>query len=453
MFKLNCKSAIAVLLIAFALRLALMIVVLIQNPDGIWVYDSYGYWQIGYNVVTHGIYSMNYEPPLVPDVFRTPVYPLLMGFFHYTGAGSYGMLVLQLILSSLTALIAFHTARRIFSQRAALIAGLIIALDIPSIIFTSLILTEPVFTFLFSASLYQTVKHLQEKDIRSLSRAALLHGLAMLCRPIATFTFLIFLLIVIISAPSVKRKLKNGVIYFGITLLVLSPWLARNKIVFGSFALSTAGVDVLHNYHAADVLAKRYNIPFNQAQLKLRIHSYDHFKGMGVFMPIEYSRYCRNKAIGIIRRNKTIFIRQHAYNVFSIMTKPARGYIDQMLGFTHGYQSVSGTEFPLTGKTIRLFNELSSKVSFIAVIIQILLLAIIYTGLIRCLWSWKKHNRIILAMFLLLLFYFFNATVPPYSDARLRIPAMPVLAVLGAGGLAMLFHRSSNKSQLNRSQE
>jgi 4-amino-4-deoxy-L-arabinose transferase-like glycosyltransferase len=453
MFKLNNRSVIAVLLIALVPRLALMLAVLIQNPDGIWVYDSYGYWQIGYNLVTHGSYSMSHEGTLLPDAFRTPLYPLLMGFFQLTGTGTYGMLFLQLILSSFTAVITYHTAQRILDRRAALIAGLIIALDIPSIVFTGLILTEPVFTFLFAASLYQTVKYIQEKDTRYLSLAALLHALAMLCRPIAVFTFIIFLIGILASVPSLRRKLRNGLLYSFITLLAVSPWLVRNKIVFDSFFLSTAGAHVLHNYHTADILGRKYNVDFGEAQVKLRLHSFENFKGNALAQPVQYADYCRDKALSIIRDNKSTFIRQHAINVFSLACKPVRGYLDNMLGYTHGYQTISGTEFPVSGKTVRIFEELSSKVSYIAVIIQILFLIIIYTGVLLCLWSWRKYNRVIILMLLLLFAYFLNATVPPFTDARLRVPVMPVIAMLSAAGLAKLSRHSSNKAKLIRSQE
>ena len=437
MLKMNIKGAVIVLLIALSLRLLLILSVLLKNHEGIYVYDSYGYWQIGYNVLENGIFSQDHQGTLNPDAFRTPLYPLLLSGLMYIGAGSFGMLLLQLLLSSLTAVIVYNCSRRLFAQKnISLIAGLIIALDIPSIIFTGLILTESIFTFLFAASLYHMIVYLQGKNKSSLIYSGIFHGLAMLCRPVALITFFIFLTIILFSDPSFRTRVKRIFIYGITVLLVLSPWLMRNKVVFNSFFLSRISAHVLHNYHAASILSEKMNITFHDAQVQLRLQSTSSFKGDAVKEPVRYAEHCRQKAIEVIAHNKGIFLKQHAYGVFSLMFKPVRGYIDNMLGYTRGYNRVSTSQFPINTKVYAMMKELSSKLSFTLVIVQAVMIIIIYLGAVKGAISWWKHaNRLMLVMLLLLIAYFLNATVPPFNEGRLRIPAMPLLAIVSAYGL------------------
>lgn len=437
MLRISKRNTLWVLCIALLLRAVLVISVLIKNPDGIWVFDSYGYWQIAYNLVTNGIYSQDYTLPLYPDSLRTPLYPLLMAFFQMTGAGSHGMLFLQVILSSLTAVITANLTLRIFKcSRTAIIAGLIVALDIPSVIFTGLILTETIFTFLFIATIYSLVVHLERKDARSLIGAGTLHALAMLCRPVATITFIIILLVLFFSARQLKAGMKKAAVWCITVLLILSPWLARNKIVFDSFFLSTISSHLLHNYHAASIISEKNAIPFHDAQLALREDAYKTFKRNVMTEADEYAGYCRARAVKIIIDNKSVFIKQHLFGVISLSFKPVRGYIDNMLGYTKGYQSASPSEFPATSKTYRIVKELSSKLSFGLLIVQIFFIVIIYAGLLRgIVWWWKKNDRTILIMLLLIIAYFLNTTVPPFNEARFRVPVMPVIAIISSCGL------------------
>jgi 4-amino-4-deoxy-L-arabinose transferase-like glycosyltransferase len=447
MLSLKHKGVILVFCIALLLRLALIAAVYIKNPDGIWVYDSYSYWQIGHNMVTNGAYSQSFEGELQPDSFRTPLYPLLMAGFQLTGPGSLGMIALQLLLSSLTAVIVYNSAFKLFcSRRAALIAGLIIALDIPSIIFTGLILTETVFTFLFSASVYYMISYLENRSVKLLVSSGIFHSLAMLCRPVALFTFMAFIIIVIISQPGTRSRIKMAVIYCSTTLLLLLPWLVRNQLAFSSVFLSTIDAHVLHNYHASSILSEKYGLSFRDAQVRLRLHSAAFFKGDAVKDEVEYAKYCRKKALDIINNNKGIFLKQHFYNVFSFLFKPARGYVDNMLGYTKGYHTASAKDFPLTQQTYVVMKELSSRFTFLLVIIQVVLMIVVYTGLLAGILAWRKHSgRIQLLMLLLLLAYFVNVTVPPYTDARFRVPAMPLIALISACGLAYFRLRLSRK--------
>lgn len=410
-----------------------------KNPDGIWAFDSYSYWQNAYNLFHHGIFSQSYKGTLQPDYFRTPIYPLFLLPFINSSGGA-GIVFFQIILSSLSSLLIALAAFELFkNSRLALIAGLILALDIPSIVFSQLVLTETLFVFLLCVYLYLFILYFTRKRISFLLIGAFVHGLLLLCRPVALFTLAFPLLILLFHYPSVKAKAKYAIIYILVFLFSLLPWLIRNKMQFDHYFISTIGSSVLLNYHAASIVSEKENIPFNLAQTQLRLQAVNEFTGDAVKEPVAFAKVNRQNAFAIIAENKTIFVKQHLGGVFSILFKPVRGYIDNLLGYTKGYHSASASSFPINKYTVRIVKQLSSPISLSLVIYQLVFLGIIYLGFLRGIFIWRQqYNLILLGFFLLLIFYFANITLPPFNEARFRLPLMPFIAIISALGLNKL---------------
>ncbi len=67
-----------VFVIAFVARGTLYVAILVENPTGYSSGDAYGYWRIAGNVLEHQSFSSSRSQPLMPNHFRTPVYPLFL---------------------------------------------------------------------------------------------------------------------------------------------------------------------------------------------------------------------------------------------------------------------------------------------------------------------------------------------------------------------------------------
>lgn len=82
-----------------------------------------------------------------PEIVRTPGYPLLLTPGLALNRLWVVTLVVQIVLSSLTIYLVYRTAKTLFnSERASLIAATLYSVEPLSIIYTSLLLSETLFT-------------------------------------------------------------------------------------------------------------------------------------------------------------------------------------------------------------------------------------------------------------------------------------------------------------------
>jgi len=420
------KPVFIVLAIAFAFRICWMLLVYFKNPDGIWAFDSYGYWYLGKNLSEHGVFSQHMNPPFYPDYFRTPLYPLFLALFQILNADNFILILVQVILSVLTCYFTFRISKEILqNERAGLIAALIMALDVPSIVLSDFVLTETLFSFLFIISCFLFLRFMKEKKLSSLVFSGIIFGLCMLCRPIVAFLPLLFLFfIAFIHRKEIVKAIQHSAIFGMALLLVISPWVLRNKNVFGEFSLTYLGTHTLLNHHAASIEAEVRGKSYSSFISEYRQEVINKFQGDltekrrdALKQPAEFAAFIRNESFRTIRENFEIFLKIQIKNVFEFFVKPVRGYIDLQLKNLPAY----------SGKNISLLAK-------IIVVIQLLFLALIYIGFIWGIFSMKKEF-IFLIFILLLIIYFSNMTVPPFSEARYRIPVMPLIAIVSAIGI------------------
>lgn len=120
-------------------------------------------------------------------------------------------------------------ARKHFSRSTALVSASLLALSPMTIRFASLILTETLFTFLLVAACYFWGNNKSKT-------AGFFFGLVFLTRPII-FPFL--LLLPIISLLPSFRAMRRSFLTMTLTaLLVASPWIVRNSLLFGQPTLT-----------------------------------------------------------------------------------------------------------------------------------------------------------------------------------------------------------------------
>lgn len=143
------KQLLYILLVAFLIRFVYFIAIAILNPEGFYMYDSYGYWQIAFNVKEYGIFSQSYNIPIEPDYYRTPLYPLFIILAESIQVETYPIIILQIVLGVATCYYTYKLGELITNNKfIASIAALFIAIDIPSIVMNNIVMTETLFSFL-----------------------------------------------------------------------------------------------------------------------------------------------------------------------------------------------------------------------------------------------------------------------------------------------------------------
>lgn len=438
------KPLLLILLLALLIRFVYFIAIFILNPEGFYMYDSYGYWQIAYNIKEYGVFSQSYDLPLELDYYRTPIYPLFILLAESIRVETISIILLQLFLGTATCYYTYKLSQLITSNKfIAITSALLMAIDIPSIVMNNIVMTETLFTFLLITAIYFFVKHVKESSIKYLVYTALLCGLAILCRPIGFFipiflsVFLFYFL-----RKQLMFAFSRTFIFLLIVFLTITPWLIRNKVAFNHYFLSVIREHDMQNYQAAAIYAELNNVSLPKAQSDLRWKTFKTFNGDANKQPFEYAQFIEHDAMQIAWANPKLLLKNHAIQTLHFFLKPCRAYIDIQLGnWGIGYNTIP-KDYPI----FKYLFEHNSKLTISIVFFQLAVLLLIYLTAFFGFVYFKQEKLLFHFLLIgLLVFCFSNLTLPYVTESRFRIPIMPYLTIISASGIYWIKEKLKQK--------
>ncbi len=428
------RPLLFILLFSFLIRFVYFIAIASLNPDGYYMYDSYGYWQIAYNVKEYGIFSQSYELPIEPDYYRTPLYPLFIILAESVQIETYPIIFLQIVLGVAATFYTYKLSKAISNNLfIANIAALFMALDVPNIVMNNIVMTETLFTFLLLITFYYFVRYMQTNERKLLLLSAVLCGLTILCRPIGFFLPVFFSAFLLIKFWSEKKKAFINIILFSIiTIIMISPWLLRNKSTFGHYFMSVIREHDMQNYQAAAVYGEVHHKSLPEAQSTLRWKTFKSFPGDANKQPYEYARYIENDAMDFVFEHPGILIKHHAEQFMHFFLKPCRAYIDIQLGnWGAGYNTI-----PKNYPIFKYLFEHNSKLTISIVFFQLGMLLVMYLACLFSFFYFKQEKQLFYFLLsALLVLCFANLTLPYVTESRFRVPMVPYLSMIAAAGI------------------
>ncbi len=441
-----------VLAVALVLRLALFLGMMFANPDGFFRGDSVEYWRLSENIIHDLTFSQDQSPPFRPAHDRTPLYPFFLAVLKAIGLSVPSIIVVQILFSTACCLLVILLSYRLTGEwTPGILAGLFLALDIPSIAYANAILTETFFTFLLLSSIVLLVIHLQTKHKAwPLYASGFLLGLSILCRPIAVFLPLfIFGAYWFYCRKEGRRVVWRAMGYLTVSLLVILPWIVRNEIHFGTPFLGTTGYRNMWGYRAAGVYAVRDNVSLQEGQQRIledfnREHGTpfqaDHPKSMKALSDF---------AVSTILAHPLLYAYIHLRGDFHMLFKPLRSTLDQQLGIAKGDAvdlTALGTES--SASILVRLRAATSTFTLVLVTIQLVLLVCLYAATaVGIADSFFRKDELFLLMFFLYIGYFCLLSGGPEANARFRVPIMPLLAVAAGMGTTAATRYVRNKGR------
>jgi 4-amino-4-deoxy-L-arabinose transferase-like glycosyltransferase len=372
-----------------------------------------------------------------PEVSRTPGYPLLLALLPSTRAA---VAVQALLWSALCLAIGVFAARR-WGASAGIIACLLLALDLPSFVYSNKIMTEVPFSFLFAAAVLAELKVMEcSRFDRKLIGLVLLSGLLFACatavRPIAQMVVPLALLFALLMwRGDWRQKLAVGLLLVLFPVLLIGGWKYRNWKETGISAFSTVSAFNLYNFRAAGTVAYATG---RSLQTVWRSWDQSH--------PESFAR----RGFEIIRQHPMAFAAMTSRTFVYLALVPDRGPLARVLGIEQGQKvedpgsiridgALDGAaRSPLHTAALIYRNELDSSSAFAALIIlQLAMTALVWMGAVYAAVSEVRSRPAwdvrILFMLVMALWLLFLASGPEATD-RFRIPAMPLLAMVSAIG-------------------
>ncbi|HEX4145205.1 MAG TPA: glycosyltransferase family 39 protein [Pirellulales bacterium] len=451
-----------VLLLALLLRGGLLAAAWHNAPDLHTLYtgDSATYVTPAQSLLTAGTFSAGPSPDgNLPEIYRTPGYPLLLTAGLRAEHLELVTVALQMALGLASILLLYHLAWKLTaSPTAALVASLLMAVEPLSIVYTSYVMPETLFTFLLLASLSLLLHYLRASSLLALVAAAILLAAATFVRPITYYLPALFALLLLVRAAIGRRDTSGcstvsaggakaagrgraagclAAVAFGV--LAFAPcaaWQVRNYRETGYSGFTGIPECNLYFSQAASIVARQSGKPIQQVQAEFG--QYDEQLLAQLHGPAQAATIRRLGAEGrrIVMENPVDYAKIHLRSMVILLLDPGGSDLLCLLG----RHSIAGSGMrPLNSGIVEMFGRLCREapqllygtLAFGAVLG--LLYGAATLGLVQSLrhfnWAW---------VFLFTMTVYFWLIGGTLGCARLRHPVMPLVCMLGGWGLTSL---------------
>ena len=208
--------------------------------------DQAGYQRLGAGLATTGQFTRYPDSATyIPEVIRTPGYPVLVGAVYAVfGVGNHlAVVITQAFIFAAVCWLVFALVRGIAGERTAILAAALTSLYSPLAYFSALILTELWTAFVATAAMVVCLRATRTGRVRDFALAGALFSATTLVRP----AFFLLPFFMVIAVPILVRSQRSAPLLKGwaalglVAALAMTPWFAYNYVNLGQLTLSPAG--------------------------------------------------------------------------------------------------------------------------------------------------------------------------------------------------------------------
>lgn len=177
--------------------------------------DSIAYFQSAYELVR----GIRVDIP----IRRTPGYPLFLAASIWAvGEDMNAIALTQHALGILTAVVTYLLGRELMGRVAGIVAGVLVGLSAPLLIYEHYIMAEPLFTLFITLAMWLGIRGLKRRSAPSLLLCGLAVGLAYQSRPVgAAILPLLMAAAALWTGTFTQRAIRAGVLAAGFALVIV----------------------------------------------------------------------------------------------------------------------------------------------------------------------------------------------------------------------------------------
>jgi hypothetical protein len=390
-----------------------------NHPERFFDADSELYVQLGEGLLTSFAF---------PSIFRAPVYPSFIALVYAVfGHFPQAVVASQIFLDSLTAVFVVLIFFEISGQNPyAYAAGFFYAVSPFSVVYSHMVLSETLFTFILIASVYFFVLFINNNKRRYLVASSVLFGSGVLCRPIALYLPLFLAGFIFMNGFRLRHRLINCLIFLFAFYIILIPWYIKNFQQYEYLGISSVKDINIFVYEAPAVLMIKDNplsiikVSINETLYKYQMYLWEKVKkkyNWEINNPFEVSEDALK--LSILQKEGAFIIKE---NIPIVLLSHTAGIGRTLCPYAPHFEKLVGYNI----KILKLFAFL------IDAFIMVLSLFGIKSALSE--FSDIRASRIItVTMFFLILYLTFIPGIVGYP--RFKIPVMPYISIFAAFGL------------------
>ncbi len=440
-----------IILGALAVRLILLIAVASGGTEKLMTSDSYGFLQSAQNILAGHGFSRSDTAPFIPDAHFPPVYPLLMAGSLALSHSLLPLVIVQIILSSLMPILIWRIGEFLTEEKRILLAASVLMAFEPITVFWSLTpLTEVVSVFFLLVGVYFFLRLIRTRRSRDAAAAGLWLALSTLTRPHAQFLFILGLIFLIVS--SVRKSKSEGfqsqiasiLLFTGIFIAVLAPWLARNYYQFGTVSVASTGLRNVYSSIGSSVLSLHTGEAVGDVRERLNQEFAKKYR-------VSERDIKENPALGsALAKEGLLILRDHPKETAEVIAIDLVAFLTQDLwaDYLQRFQLIPSLPIDFSPSLVlikqgpdALANLLWQKLGWRSLIplagraVWTLMAFFSFIGLIVACRVGKKERSMALIMACIVLYYAATSSIAGFSDqGRFRYPAHAFLFLLASYG-------------------
>lgn len=414
------------------------------DPNRIYSRDSQSYQDSALALLEAHQFSVSPSDLNTPQTIRTPGYPaFIASIYAIFGFHPIYVILAQILLSAASLWLTYVITLRLWNQRAAIVAMMLVAIHLETIFLVQQILTETLFTFTVLCSTAILLTLLAGSRPRWIM--ALLMGfmiaVSTMIRPINYYFILLLLLFLLLFCIKVKIGWKSSALILLLTslpsILLIGGWQLRNYRAFGSFEFSQIeGVNLLY-YRAADILAIHNHTSIETARETITATH----PGLGGITSIQNNDSYKQLGITIIKQYPWLLPLSISRGLAKMMLIPGENSLMEYLGLPVAKTGgVMGDllKIPLTTYVNKWF--LHYPLQFAVFFFAGIYLLVLYSGSLYGIFlAFRDQQAFFAHLFLLILIgYFLMISAGPEANARFLAPVIPFLAIYAGQSLQRL---------------
>ncbi|PKN16014.1 MAG: hypothetical protein CVU66_02510 [Deltaproteobacteria bacterium HGW-Deltaproteobacteria-23] len=397
-----------------------------------------------------------YPDSMIPESLRPPLYPgFLAAIYLLFGRSVAVVLLFQNLLAVMTGIIAYKVSEKLFGNTVGIITFILITCNLGLLAFPFYLLTETLFVFLLTLAFWFLIEFLETSRKKYLLFSAVIAGASALCKPITCYLILAVMPVLVMKyRTELSRIVVYGLLYSGVAMMVISPWLIRNYLIFNHAKISSSQGLNLYIVNVSMMESDKFASDWGLLH-KQKLIDVQEIIDKSKLNSMEISTITEEMGLSAIRKEPLSYLRIHL-----------KGMVRMLIGHNLPYLHALLTDKPYnSGSALSIFVETGSLRSAldslrrtsgslpVVVVLIVIVRALIYMFFLYGGYRMIKTSPLYLLLFLSFIGYFVVLTGPFGIDPRFSVPIIPFINIVASFGIYSLFerfrlHRETSKGEV-----